>query len=129
MCAVYVLLGLCWLVACSMHWREILRLQFWTYHYPVDAPTNTRIGLGPLVNLRLAGNEEDGKSPFDPGLMLSFELGDRCSAVGSRRASPRRPHRFRTVKTPTGAARSCARMRHDGAPPPGPHDHQRHAPP
>ena len=29
MCAVYVLLGLCWLVACSMHWREILRLQFW----------------------------------------------------------------------------------------------------
>ena len=29
MCAVYVVLGLCWLVACSMHWREILRLQFW----------------------------------------------------------------------------------------------------
>ena len=29
MCAVYVLLGLAWLLACSLHWREILRLQFW----------------------------------------------------------------------------------------------------
>jgi len=29
MCAVYVVLGLLWLVACSLHWREILRLQFW----------------------------------------------------------------------------------------------------
>ena len=29
MCAVYVLLGLLWLVVCSLHWREILRLQFW----------------------------------------------------------------------------------------------------
>jgi len=29
MCAVYVILGLLWLVICSLHWREILRLQFW----------------------------------------------------------------------------------------------------
>jgi len=29
MCAVYVILGLIWLVVCSLHWREILRLQFW----------------------------------------------------------------------------------------------------
>lgn len=29
MCGVYVLLGLAWLIVCSMHWREILRIQFW----------------------------------------------------------------------------------------------------
>jgi len=29
MCGVYVLLGLAWLIVCSLHWREILRIQFW----------------------------------------------------------------------------------------------------
>jgi hypothetical protein len=29
MCGVYVLLGLLWLIFCSIHWRDILRLQFW----------------------------------------------------------------------------------------------------
>jgi len=29
MCSVYVLLGLAWLIVCSLHWREILRIQFW----------------------------------------------------------------------------------------------------
>ena len=29
MCGVYVFLGLAWLLICSMHWREILRIQFW----------------------------------------------------------------------------------------------------
>jgi len=29
MCGVYVLLGLSWLIVCSLYWREILRLQFW----------------------------------------------------------------------------------------------------
>jgi len=29
MCGVYVLLGLAWLLVCSLHWREILRIQFW----------------------------------------------------------------------------------------------------
>jgi len=29
MCGVYVLLAGAWLVLCSLHWREILRLQFW----------------------------------------------------------------------------------------------------
>jgi len=29
MCGVYVVLGLAWLIVCSLYWREILRLQFW----------------------------------------------------------------------------------------------------
>lgn len=29
MCGVYVALGLAWLVVCAMHWRDILRIQFW----------------------------------------------------------------------------------------------------
>jgi len=29
MCGLYVLLGLVWLLVCSLHWREILRIQFW----------------------------------------------------------------------------------------------------
>eukprot|EP00092_Neocalanus_flemingeri_P029716 GFUD01032264.1.p1 GENE.GFUD01032264.1~~GFUD01032264.1.p1 ORF type:complete len:600 (-),score=101.29 GFUD01032264.1:212-2011(-) len=29
MCGVYVILGLAWLIVCSLHWREILRIQFW----------------------------------------------------------------------------------------------------
>lgn len=29
MCGVYVVLGLAWLLVCSLYWREILRLQFW----------------------------------------------------------------------------------------------------
>ena len=29
MCAVYVVMGLVWLVLCSMHWRDLLRIQFW----------------------------------------------------------------------------------------------------
>jgi len=29
MCGLYVLLGLLWLIFCSIHWRDILRLQFW----------------------------------------------------------------------------------------------------
>jgi len=29
MCGVYVILGLAWLLVCSFHWREILRIQFW----------------------------------------------------------------------------------------------------
>merc|ERR1719266_2443237 len=29
MCGVYVLLGLAWLIVCAMHWRDILRIQFW----------------------------------------------------------------------------------------------------
>lgn len=29
MCGVYVLLGLAWLLVCAMHWRDILRVQFW----------------------------------------------------------------------------------------------------
>ena len=29
MCGVYVILGLAWLLVCSLHWREILRIQFW----------------------------------------------------------------------------------------------------
>jgi len=29
MCGVYVVLGLLWLIFCSIHWRDILRLQFW----------------------------------------------------------------------------------------------------
>jgi len=29
MCGLYVLLGLLWLIFCSVHWRDLLRLQFW----------------------------------------------------------------------------------------------------
>ena len=29
MCGVYVVLGLCWLIVCALHWRDILRIQFW----------------------------------------------------------------------------------------------------
>merc|ERR1719153_159472 len=29
MCGVYVVLGLAWLIVCAMHWRDILRIQFW----------------------------------------------------------------------------------------------------
>ena len=29
MCTGYVMLGLLWLVMCSLHWRDILRIQFW----------------------------------------------------------------------------------------------------
>lgn len=29
MCGVYVVLGLLWFIFCSIHWRDILRLQFW----------------------------------------------------------------------------------------------------
>ena len=29
MCGVYVLLGLLWLIVCALHWRDILRIQFW----------------------------------------------------------------------------------------------------
>ena len=29
MCAVYVVMGLVWLILCSLHWRDLLRIQFW----------------------------------------------------------------------------------------------------
>ena len=29
MCAVYIIMGLVWLVLCSLHWRDLLRIQFW----------------------------------------------------------------------------------------------------
>lgn len=29
MCGLYVILGLAWLIVCAMHWRDILRIQFW----------------------------------------------------------------------------------------------------
>ena len=29
MCGVYVVLGLAWLIVCALHWRDILRIQFW----------------------------------------------------------------------------------------------------
>ena len=29
MCGLYVAMGLGWLVVCSMHWRDLLRIQFW----------------------------------------------------------------------------------------------------
>lgn len=29
MCAVYIIMGLLWLVLCSLHWRDLLRIQFW----------------------------------------------------------------------------------------------------
>ena len=29
MCGVYVVLGLSWLIVCALHWRDILRIQFW----------------------------------------------------------------------------------------------------
>ena len=29
MCGLYVLLGLAWLLVCAIHWRDILRIQFW----------------------------------------------------------------------------------------------------
>ena len=29
MCGAYVVLGLCWLIVCALHWRDILRIQFW----------------------------------------------------------------------------------------------------
>ena len=33
MCGVYVMLGLAWLIVCAMHWRDILRIQFWIGMY------------------------------------------------------------------------------------------------
>ena len=29
MCGLYVAMGLGWLVVCSLHWRDILKIQFW----------------------------------------------------------------------------------------------------
>jgi len=29
MCGLYVVLGLLWLIFCAVHWRDLLRLQFW----------------------------------------------------------------------------------------------------
>lgn len=29
MCGLYVAMGLGWLVVCSLHWRDLLRIQFW----------------------------------------------------------------------------------------------------
>ena len=29
MCGLYVAMGLGWLIVCSMHWRDLLRIQFW----------------------------------------------------------------------------------------------------
>jgi len=29
MCGLYVVLGLAWLTVCALHWRDILRIQFW----------------------------------------------------------------------------------------------------
>ena len=29
MCGLYLVLGLSWLIVCALHWRHILRIQFW----------------------------------------------------------------------------------------------------
>ena len=29
MCAEYVLMGFIWLILCGLHWRDLLRIQYW----------------------------------------------------------------------------------------------------
>ena len=51
MCGIYVCMGIGWLVVSAMHWRDLLRIQFWI---------GGVIFLGNLIRARIGGEPNFG---------------------------------------------------------------------
>ena len=67
MCAVYVLMGLVWLVICFVHWRDLLRIQFWIGGVIFLGMLEKAMFLAEYSNISSNGSETKG-------LILAAEL-------------------------------------------------------
>lgn len=67
MCGVYVLLGLLWLIFCAIHWRDILRLQFWIGGVIFLGMVEKAMFTSEYQNINLVGQTTQG-------LILSAEI-------------------------------------------------------
>jgi len=67
MCGVYVVLGLSWLVVCAMHWRDILRIQFWIGGVVFLGMVEKAMFTSEYSNINFSGRATEG-------LILAAEL-------------------------------------------------------
>jgi len=67
MCAVYIIMGLLWLVLCSLHWRDLLRIQFWIGGVIFLGMLEKAMFLAEFSNINATGE-------FTPGLIFAAEI-------------------------------------------------------
>merc|ERR1719323_2471491 len=60
MCGVYVLLGLLWLIVCALHWRDILRIQFWIGGVIFLGMVEKAMFLAEFQNINNSGQATEG---------------------------------------------------------------------
>jgi len=60
MCGVYVVLGLCWLIVCALHWRDILRIQFWIGGVIFLGMVEKAMFLAEFQNINNSGQATEG---------------------------------------------------------------------
>lgn len=60
MCGVYVMLGLAWLIVCAMHWRDILRIQFWIGGVIFLGMVEKAMFLAEFQNINNSGQATEG---------------------------------------------------------------------
>ena len=67
MCVAYVLMGITWLILCSLHWRDLLRIQFWIGGVILLGMLEKAMFLAEYENVNVSGVPT-------PGLILAAEL-------------------------------------------------------
>lgn len=60
MCGVYVVLGLAWLIVCALHWRDILRIQFWIGGVIFLGMVEKAMFLAEFQNINNSGQATEG---------------------------------------------------------------------
>jgi len=60
MCGVYVVLGLSWLIVCALHWRDILRIQFWIGGVIFLGMVEKAMFLAEFQNINNSGQATEG---------------------------------------------------------------------
>lgn len=60
MCAVYVIMGIIWLILCARHWRDLLRIQFWIGDVIFFGMMEKAMFLAEFQNINNAGTSTRG---------------------------------------------------------------------
>ena len=68
MCGLYVVLGLVWLGCCALHWRDILRIQFWIGGVILLGMVEKAMFCAEYQNINNSGQATEG-------LILTAEVG------------------------------------------------------
>jgi len=60
MCGLYLVLGLSWLIVCALHWRHILRIQFWIGGVIFLGVVENAMFLAEFQNINNSGQATEG---------------------------------------------------------------------